>query len=145
MRKFATIAALVTAVLLILSVHPVYSTHGSVGLQVKIAQAVPCRADLIPGEIVQVLRPGLVRLDSEDLTLKELDRRLERTFRNRPQQVVFVTGGGELSFGDVIAVVEVALGHADYVSKVTSNVEHALAAETGKCLDPNIKFPRILM
>ena len=91
------IAALLAATFFILTVHPGASRHRSVGLQVRIALAVPCRTDLIPGEIVRVLRPGIVRLNSEELTLNELDHRLETTFRSRAQRVVFVSGDGVLS------------------------------------------------
>ena len=91
------IAALLAAAFFILTVHPGPSRRRSVGLQVRIALAVPCRTDLIPGEIVRVLRPGIVRLNSEELTLNELDHRLETTFRSRAQRVVFVSGDGVLS------------------------------------------------
>jgi biopolymer transport protein ExbD len=145
MRKFALIAALLAATFFILTVHPGASRHRSVGLQVKIALPVPCRPDLIPGEIVRVLRPGLVRLNSEELTLEELDRRLETTFRSRVQRVVFVSGDGALSFRDVVAVIDIASKHADYTALVTPSVDHSVTPQTGNCLDPNIKFPQILM
>jgi biopolymer transport protein ExbD len=145
MRKFAIIAALLAATFFILTVHPAAFHHRSVGLQIKIALAVPCRTNLIPGEIVRVLRPGLVRLNSEELTLDELDHRLETAFRGRTQRVVFVSGGGDLPFRDVVAVIEVALRHADYTALVTPPVEHSVMPQTGTCLDPNIKFPQILM
>jgi biopolymer transport protein ExbD len=92
-----------------------------------------------------VLRPGLVRVNSKELTLEELDRRLETTFRSRVQRVVFVSGDGALSLHDVVAVIEIASKHADYTALVTPSVEHSVTLQTGNCLDPNIKFPHTLM
>lgn len=145
MRKFALIAALPAASFFILTLHPGASRHRSVGLQVKIAFATPCRTDLIPGEFVRVLRPGIVRLNSEELTVEELDHRLETTFRSRVQRVVFVSGDGAPSFRDVVAVIEIASKHADYTVLVTPPVERSVTPQAGNCLDPNIKFPQILM
>lgn len=91
------------------------------------------------------MRPGLVRLNSEELTLEELDHRLETTLHSRVQRVVFVSGDGALSFRDVVAVIEIASKHADYTGLVTPPVEHSVAPQTDNCLDPNIKFPQTLM
>ncbi len=144
MRDSARIAALLAAILLMLAEQPGTFRRRSVGLEAKIALAVPCRADLIPGEIVRVLRPGVVRLNSEDLTLDQLDVRLEEIFRHRTQRVVFVAGREDLSVRDVLAVIDVALRRADYVSLLTPNVERALT-KPGNCLDANIRFPRVMM
>lgn len=144
MRKSTIIAALLTAILLALPVHAP-SRHRSAGLPAKIALAARCSPDLTPGQVVQVLRPGVVRLHSEELPLARLGPRLESIFENSVQRVVFISADSQLSFSDVAAVFDIALQHADYVSLITPNVEHTLATEPGNCLDPNIKFSKILM
>jgi hypothetical protein len=69
MRKFAVIAALLAVAFLILVVQRGASRRRSAGLQVMIALAVPCRTDLLTGELVRALRRGLVRLTSESALL----------------------------------------------------------------------------
>jgi biopolymer transport protein ExbD len=145
MRKILLIAALAAAAFFLVSVHPAAPRPRSMGLEVKIALATPCKAEVVSGEMVQVLRPGTVRLNSEELTLKELDHRLEAIFRNKTQHVVLLSGGGDLPFSDVVAVLEVAARYADYIALVTPAVEHATMPQSGNCFDPNITFPQIVM
>lgn len=62
MRKFAILTMLLGLTFFILVARPAFFRDQSIGLEVNLALAVPCSPDLIAGEIVQVLRPGVVRL-----------------------------------------------------------------------------------
>ncbi len=59
--------------------------------------------------------------------------------------MVFLSGGGHLSFGDVAAVIDVASRSADYTALITPMVELSVGPRTGNCFDPNIYFSYILM
>jgi biopolymer transport protein ExbD len=146
MRKpLVLIAASMAAMFLLLMVYPAVFRHRPTGLRVKVALAAPCRTDLPLGESVRILRPGFVRLNSEEVTLDELDRRLEATFRSRAQWIVFVSGGADLPFRDVVAVIDVASKRGTYVALVTPAVEQDLKSHREKCLDPNIYFRQVLL
>ena len=134
-----------TGMFAVLAVSVVGCRSPARGYWVKIAKPAPCSEEIPRGELVRVLQHGLVRLESKDMPLQELDRQLEEVFRKRVQRVVLVVGDGSLSFGEVIEVVDLAARHADYVSLVTPVVEREASQRTGVCIDPNIHIQNVLM
>jgi len=132
-------------ILAILAFQSAVPHQRSSGIQTKIAYWVLCKDNPIVGESVRVLRPGTVEMRSGVMSVAELDRRLKEAFRTRVQRVVFVSARDGLLFQDVVAVLDVASKHADYVALVTPSVEAALKADARNCLDPNIRFPQILV
>ena len=144
-RPILLIAAGVAFAVWLFLPHGVFFRHRSVGLEARIAQAVPCGADLPPVESVRVLRPGRVMMHSVEMSLGELDHRLEATFRDRVRCVVLLSAENELQFFEIAQVLETVRRHADYVALVTPEVEKAARSNTWLCLGPNITFPEILM
>ncbi len=142
---FLTAAAFLASLFHILSPHPSAYRSGPYGLEVKIARAVPCRTDLLAGEMLHVVRPGRVRLNSGELPLHSLSSRLEETFRSKAVRIVFVSANPGLSFGDVAVVIGAALTQADKVSLLTPQAERDLVRQGGACLDPNTRIPVSLM
>jgi hypothetical protein len=138
-------ASLAAILLVLLLVHPVAIGRRSTGLEVKIARVIPCPTDPLPGELLQLLQPGLVRMGSEDLTLGELDRRLETVFSRRSVRLVFVAGGAGHPFREVAKILEIASKHADHVALVTPTVQGGIKPRLGQCLDPDINLSPTLM
>jgi len=97
--------------------------ESAAGGSVNIAEVAPCGSDLIPGVMVRVLASGMTQVNSRPLTHDELDRLLHETFSARVQRVAFVTAESGLEFREIVAVIEIAAKHADYVSLVTPTVE----------------------
>ncbi len=143
MRKIVALALVLTAAAL-LSLRAYPASHRSIGLYTKIAIAVPCRPDIIPGEMVRVLKPGLVQVDEKNFTFDQLDRLLDDRLTKKVQRVVFIAAEPGLNFGDVVAAIDVAARYADYVSLITPAVERDFRSHTSFCLDPNIKFSNII-
>jgi hypothetical protein len=144
-RAFLLTSALLATVFFLLVAHRTARLPRSMGLQVQIARAVTCRADRTLGELVLALRPGRVAINSDEMTLDELDDRLKSAFRDGSQRVVFLVGGEDLQFSAVAEVIAIAVKHPDYVSLVTPVVEDSVRAQPGSCLDANINFTQILM
>ncbi|GEM_PF-4573457 len=148
MRRYPLVAAFCWTLFLIAVVYvrALDQPPPSVGLRVKIARAatgVACDGDarLV---VVRVMSGGLAQLNSTTLTLNELDRQLEQIMSTRAERVVFVSSNDNLESGEVIAVIDIATKHADYVSLITPDVESGASAPGG-CLDANLNLPPILL
>ena len=72
----------------------------------KNAAAAAPRDDIV----ITVLRDHTVRLNSEAVSLDDLEGRLHELFKNAVHHVVFVRGGKDLDFEEVAHVIDIARG-----------------------------------
>lgn len=116
--------------------------HSSVGLPVRIARTRPCGPyeEDVRRVVVQVLRPGVVQLNSEPpLPTRELERSLEAIFRTRVYRYVLVTAEPGLQFGDVAEIIDRSAKQVDHVVLVTPSVMSQFRERTpGVCFDENL-------
>jgi biopolymer transport protein ExbD len=102
--RMKTMAVPFAAIFAVLALVVADGAHSAVGLPVRIAKTRPCRPyeEDVRRVVVQVLRPGVVQLNSEPpLPTRELERSLEAIFRARVYRYVIVTAEPGLQFGDV--------------------------------------------
>jgi biopolymer transport protein ExbD len=114
--------------------------HPSVGLPVRIAKTRPCGNDDYRAYVVQVLRAGVIKLNSEDVHLQDLGRRLDEDFKTRVYHYIFLTAEPELRFGEVAQVIDHAAPHVDHVVIIPPSVMRQVQPwwKTGICVDENL-------
>jgi len=79
--------------------------------------------------VIQVLpQPGsarpMLKINQDEVTWENLQQRLSDVFKERAERVVFVRADGELPYGDVAQVIDIA--HAagiDKVGLITAKIE----------------------
>lgn len=69
--------------------------------------------------VVQIPSAATIKINSEELRPEDLDRRLEEIFRTRAERVMFLLGGPDLTFREVVGILDTAATHVDYVALVT--------------------------
>ena len=74
--------------------------------------------------VVQVLRGGSIKINQDDVSLENLQGRLEDIFKLRAEKVAFVKGDPELTFADVAVVIDkVHAAGVDKVGLITAKIE----------------------
>ena len=74
--------------------------------------------------VVQVLRGGSIKINQDDVSLENLQGRLEDIFKLRAEKVAFVKGDPELPFADVAVVIDkVHAAGVDKVGLITAKIE----------------------
>ncbi len=74
--------------------------------------------------VVQVLRGGSIKINQDDVSLENLQGRLEDIFKLRAEKVAFVKGDSELTFADVAVVIDkVHAAGVDKVGLITAKIE----------------------
>jgi biopolymer transport protein ExbD len=145
--RMKTIAVPFAAIFAVLAVVVADGSRPAVGLPVRISKIRSCKAyeEDIRRVFIQVLRPGIVQLNSEPpLPKHELAQRLAAIFRTRVYRYVLVTGAPELHFEDVAEIIDLSAQQVDQVVLVTPSVLSQLAARTpGVCFDENLPLDYI--
>ena len=140
--RMKTIVVPFVAIFAVLALVVADGAHSAVGLPVRIAKTRPCRPyeEDVRRVVVQVLRPGVVQLNSEPpLPTRELERSLEAIFRTRVYRYVLVTAEPGLQFRDVAEVIDRSAKQVDQVVLVTPSVMSQLGVRTpGVCFDENL-------
>ena len=62
------------------------------------------------------------------VAIADLPARLEAAFANRTDKTVFITGDGSLAYGEVMAVIDAAIGAGLKVAMVTEGMKREAAA-----------------
>jgi biopolymer transport protein ExbD len=121
------------------------TSHGpTTGIKVTIATATPCGMDDRRDIVVQMLSAATLKINSEDLRPEDLDRRLEEIYRTRAERVMFLLGDGNLSFRDIVEILDTAVKYVDYVALVTPTIARQVGWQTGNCLNANVKPPFVI-
>ncbi len=112
-------------------------------LSVRIAKTKPCFGDGNRDIIVQVLSSGRVRIsDREAVDRRSLARRLAQIFETRDYRVAYMVAKPEVSWGEVLVVIQIAATQVDYVAiltpAVSTDLERRMRNGTDVCLDPNL-------
>ncbi len=77
----------------------------------------PCFGDANPDIIVQALSSGRVRInDREEVNHESLARRLAQIFEKRHYRYAYRVAEPEVSWGEVVAVIQTAATQVDYVA-----------------------------
>jgi biopolymer transport protein TolR len=85
--------------------------------------------------IVEVLRGGSLRLNSEDVKRDLLETRLHDIFQTRVERVVFIRADPEVPYGQVAEAIDVASRQVDYVAILPHSVRLGL----DRCLSIPVK------
>lgn len=107
------------SLLLILCVVAVVLGAQPRGLWVRIPTWVDSCGDGDRIVVVQALPDGRVKLNVEELALRDLGPRLNEVFRRRAERVVFVTASNETPFELFVRACEVAKREADHIAFMT--------------------------
>ncbi len=80
------------------------------GLPARLPQAAASAGSATPEQdlVLAVARDGSIRLNTREIKREELQKELTDIFRRREDRTVFVSGAGELVFGQVAEVIDVA-------------------------------------
>jgi len=74
--------------------------------------------------VVQVLRNNTLKINQDDVSLDNLQGRLEDIFKTRAEKVAFVKGDEDLTFSDVAQVIDkVHAAGVDKVGLITAKIE----------------------
>jgi biopolymer transport protein ExbD len=74
--------------------------------------------------VVQVLKGGTIKINQDDVTLDQLQGRLEDIFKLRAEKIAFVKGDEDLTFADVASVIDrVHAAGVDKVGLITAKIE----------------------
>lgn len=127
------------ALLTTLALFPAICFPPSKALIIRIAKIGDCPAGDVSRDIVlDVLPGGRLHLNGEDQRPQLLGQRLKEILRYRVSRYVFVRGDPNVSFGDVLKVMESAAMQTDYVVILTSSVDSQFTGSGRACLDPNL-------
>jgi biopolymer transport protein TolR len=108
------------------------------GLPVRIARVQPCGEDDRRVVVVSVLPRGVIRINQEDVSRTDLNRRLEELFKTRVYRWVLVAGDPSLQFREVADIIDDVSKKVDYISILTPAVLKQADWRTATCLDPNL-------
>ncbi len=109
---------LLVMLIIFLVIAPVHSK----GLKSEVPQPAPSAtpAKPEPDVVLAVARDGSLQVNTKPVSRAELGSVLSEIFRTRQDRVIFVSGSGELLFGQVADVIDVARGAgADRVALIT--------------------------
>ena len=74
--------------------------------------------------VVQVLKDGKVKINSEDATWETLGPRIEQVFKDRAEKVAFVKGDNDVEFRQVARAIDIMRGAGiDKVGLITAKLE----------------------
>ncbi len=74
--------------------------------------------------VVQILKNDTLKINQDDVTLAQLQGRLEDIFKTRAEKVAFVKGDENLTFSDVAEVIDkVHAAGVDKVGLITAKIE----------------------
>lgn len=74
--------------------------------------------------VVQVLKNNTIKINQDDVSLENLQGRLEDIFKTRAEKVAFVKGDEDLTFSDVATVIDkVHAAGVDKVGLITAKIE----------------------
>jgi biopolymer transport protein ExbD len=74
--------------------------------------------------VVQVLKDGKVKINSEDATWETLGPRIEQVFKDRAEKVAFVKGDNDVEFRQVARAIDIMRGSGiDKVGLITAKLE----------------------
>jgi biopolymer transport protein ExbD len=74
--------------------------------------------------VVQVLKNNSIKINQDDVSLENLQGRLEDIFKTRAEKVAFVKGDEDLTFSDVAQVIDkVHAAGVDKVGLITAKIE----------------------
>ena len=74
--------------------------------------------------VVQILRNRALKINQDDVTMADLQGRLEDIFKTRAEKVAFVKGDENLTFADVAQVIDkVHAAGVDKVGLITAKIE----------------------
>jgi biopolymer transport protein ExbD len=73
-----------------------------------------------------------ISINSQDVTLPQLEERLREIFEERKEKTMFIIGAGNLRYGDIVDVIDAAKGAGvEKVGIVTEGMRRAAGATTG--------------
>lgn len=112
-------------------------------LSVRIAKTKSCFGNGNRDIVVQVRSSGRVRIsDREEVDRESLARRLAQIFERRDYRYAYMVAEPQVSWGEVLAVIQIAATQVDYVTILTPAVSADLAQRMRSgadvCLDPNL-------
>jgi len=74
--------------------------------------------------VVQILRNRQIKINQEEVSLDQLQGRLEDLFKTRAEKVAFVKGDEDLTFADVATIIDKMHGAGvDKVGLITAKIE----------------------
>jgi biopolymer transport protein ExbD len=74
--------------------------------------------------VVQVLKNNTIKINQDDVSLDNLQARLEDIFKTRAEKVAFVKGDEDLTFAEVATVIDkVHAAGVDKVGLITAKIE----------------------
>jgi len=74
--------------------------------------------------VVQILKDGKVKINSEDATWETLGPRIEQVFKDRAEKVAFVKGDNDVEFRQVARAIDIMRGSGiDKVGLITAKLE----------------------
>jgi biopolymer transport protein ExbD len=74
--------------------------------------------------VVQVLKDGKLKINSEDATWETLGPRIEQVFKDRAEKVAFVKGDNDIEFRQVARAIDIMRGSGiDKVGLITAKLE----------------------
>jgi biopolymer transport protein ExbD len=97
---------LLVMLIIFLTIAPVHSK----GLPARVPQSAVSARSAAPEQdlVLSVARDGSIRLNTRGIQREELPAALAGIFRQRQDHTIFVRGAGELTFGQVAEVIDVA-------------------------------------
>jgi biopolymer transport protein ExbD len=105
------ITPMIDILLVLLIIFMVIQPARNVGLQAALPQDGESNAAPVqPPIVIQVEHDGRARVNSEEMALGELGARLTSIFHGHPASVAFVDGAGDLEYGEVARVIDIAKG-----------------------------------
>jgi len=107
----------------------------SKGFAICVSKLEPCGRDDRRIIVLEVLPSRRLRLDRDDLSLRDLPHRLEGDPQSVPR------ADPNLPFREIAAIIDAARTRADYISIVTPTVGNGSQWWTGACLNANLPLP----
>ncbi len=121
------VTPLIDVLLVLLIIFMVITPLTPKGLEALVPQPPKTPQQQNPDErtiVVQILKNNTLKINQDDVTLANLQGRLEDIFKTRAEKVAFVKGDEDLTFSDVATVIDkVHAAGVDKVGLITAKIE----------------------